>query len=209
MRGALRTPCLYLPDGSDANGRRVLLHSCCAPCSAAIIECMLFNAMRPTVYFSNANIYPVSEYNKRKHEIVRFLEEQGVPFVEDRYNHEAWLQAVKGHEDEPERGCRCSLCFEYRLHRAAEYAAANGFDLLTTTLASSRWKDITQINEAGIRAVAGMPVTFWEQNWRKGGLQERRNELLHVNAFYNQQYCGCEYSAVRLKETRLDSENIK
>ena len=186
---------LTLPDGSQATGHTVLLHACCAPCSAAIIECMLRNGMRPTVFFSNSNIYPQKEYEIRKHELMRFLDAQSVPYVEDEYDHEEWRTAIKGFENEPERGSRCSLCFQFRLKRAAQYAQEHGFHLLTTTLASSRWKNIHQIDMAGHIAVSTCKdVEWWEQNWRKGGLQLRRSELLHINEFYNQLYCGCEFS---------------
>lgn len=197
---------LTLPDGNSAEGKAVLLHACCAPCSSAIVECMLRNKMKPTVFFSNSNIYPLQEYETRKHEMIRFLKEQNVPFVEDEYDHEEWRKTVKGLENEPERGSRCSICFQFRLHRAACYAQEHGFTLLTTTLASSRWKNIRQIDAAGQWAVNDCPdVEWWEQNWRKGGLQMRRNELLHQNDFYNQLYCGCEFSlasstAMRAKE---------
>lgn len=193
---------LTLPDGGKAEGHAVLLHACCAPCSAAIVECMLRNSMRPTVFFSNSNIYPLQEYEVRKQELVRFLEAQDVPYVEDEYDHAEWRSAVTGLENEPERGSRCSVCFQYRLRRAALYAQAHGFRLLTTTLASSRWKNIRQIDMAGHVAVADCPdVEWWEQNWRKGGLQTRRGELLRLNSFYNQLYCGCEFSlAARPKE---------
>lgn len=193
---------LTLPDGGMAEGHAVLLHACCAPCSAAIVECMLRNGMRPTVFFSNSNIYPLQEYEVRKQELVRFLEAQDVPYVEDEYDHAEWRSAVTGLENEPERGSRCSVCFQYRLRRAALYAQAHGFRLLTTTLASSRWKNIRQIDMAGHVAVADCPdVEWWEQNWRKGGLQTRRGELLRLNSFYNQLYCGCEFSlAARPKE---------
>lgn len=186
---------LILPNGENAEGHQVLLHACCAPCSAAIVECMLRNKMKPTVFFSNSNIYPLDEYNTRKNEIIRFLEEQEVPYVEDEYDHEEWRNTIKGLENEPERGSRCSCCFRFRLSRAALYAQAHGFDLLTTTLASSRWKNIQQIDLAGHQAVEACPdVEWWDMNWRKGGLQNRRNELLHINQFYNQLYCGCEFS---------------
>ena len=95
---------------------------------------------------------------------------------------------------------RCLQCFTLRLTETARYAAAHGFTLFTTTLASSRWKSLEQINEAGRRAAARYPGTlFWEQNWRTGGLQERRNQLLREYYFYNQQYCGCEFSRRRLE----------
>ena len=187
---------LQTPNGDT----RVLLHSCCAPCSSAIIECMLANGLRPTVFYCNPNIYPQAEYEIRKQEAIRFVTAQGLDFVDADYDHGRWLHDVAaGLEDEPERGHRCLSCFTLRLEATAAYAAAHGFRLFTTTLASSRWKSLEQINEAGRTAAAHHPGTlFWEQNWRKGGLQERRNQLLREYGFYNQLYCGCEFSMRRL-----------
>jgi predicted adenine nucleotide alpha hydrolase (AANH) superfamily ATPase len=125
---------------------------------------------------------------------------------------------MKGLENEPERGGRCLKCFKLRLLRTAQYARERGIKVITTTLASSRWKSLDQINAAGHWAVDevndGMPlgavdssrlgvnevppddrqVIWWDQNWRKGGLQERRNQILKEYDFYNQLYCGCEFS---------------
>jgi predicted adenine nucleotide alpha hydrolase (AANH) superfamily ATPase len=98
-------------------------------------------------------------------------------------------------EGEPERGSRCLQCFSYRLKATALQAKELGLVYFTTTLASSRWKSLEQITEAGLRAQTTVEGTvFWAQNWRKGGLQERRNQLLREYNFYNQQYCGCEFS---------------
>lgn len=191
---------LSLPNNTYAAGQKVLLHTCCAPCSSAILECMLQNEMQPIVYFSNSNIYPLAEYEKRKQELIRHLQTLNVTFIEDDYNHQQWLDFVRGLENEPERGIRCSKCFLFRLSRAAKKANELGIHYLTTTLASSRWKDINQINKAGLLAVSDIEdLLFWEQNWRKGGLQERRNQLLKELGFYNQQYCGCEFS-IRTKQ---------
>jgi predicted adenine nucleotide alpha hydrolase (AANH) superfamily ATPase len=119
--------------------------------------------------------------------------------VDADYNHEAWLERMKGMENEPERGARCLNCFKMRLLDTARYAAEHGFTVITTTLASSRWKSLEQINEAGRWATSHFPgVIFWEQNWRKGGLQERRLAIIKEYNFYNQQYCGCEFSMQRL-----------
>lgn len=182
---------LTTPNGA----REVLLHSCCAPCSSAIIECLLANDIRPTVFYCNPNIYPVEEYEKRKDEAIRFVTAQGLEFVDADYDYAAWRCAMQGLEGEPERGGRCLKCFVLRLTETARYAATHGFSLFTTTLASSRWKSLEQINTAGRQAASRYPGTlFWEQNWRKGGLQERRNQLLRAYDFYNQQYCGCEFS---------------
>lgn len=190
------------------SAEKVLLHSCCAPCSAAILEWMGQNGYEPTILFYNPNIFPEEEYLKRKNEIVRYAHEIGVEIVDlDGENtqsgagglwdqqHAQWLKCTAGLEGEPERGRRCLACFRHRLCVAADYAASHGFPLFTTTLASSRWKDIRQINEAGLYAEqqCGRGMTrFWDRNWRKGGLYERRNIL--ARQFYNQQYCGCEFS---------------
>ena len=180
---------------------KVLLHSCCAPCSAAILEWMGQNGYEPTILFYNPNIFPEEEYLKRKNEIVRYAQEIGVAIVDLdgselwEQQHAQWLKCTVGLENEPERGGRCLACFRHRLCVAAGYAAGYGFPLFTTTLASSRWKDIRQINEAGFYAEehCGRGQTrFWDRNWRKGGLYERRNIL--ARQFYNQQYCGCEFS---------------
>ena len=193
---------------------RVLLHSCCAPCSGAILECMLANGIRPTVFFSNSNIAPYGEYNIRRDEVVRYCQSQGLEVVDDIYEHEAWLDFAlhrqNGLADNalaqcPERGARCMECFRFRMARAANYAASHGYDLLTTSLASSRWKDLEQVNAAGEEAVNSVRVLYqsrgqacgllyWPQNWRKGGLQPRRSEIIKEQNFYNQSYCGCEFS---------------
>ena len=127
---------LNVPD----NATKVLLHACCAPCSSAIVECMIENGIRPTIFYCNPNIYPQSEYQIRKDECTRFAENLGLDIIDDDYNHDQWLLTAQPLADEPERGQRCLTCFKHRLLRTAQYAAANGFQVFTTTLASSRWK---------------------------------------------------------------------
>ena len=172
----------------------VLLHTCCAPCSSAIIEAMVANGITPVIYYCNPNIYPHEEYEIRKNECTRYAESLGLEIVDADYDHENWLETVKGHEDEPERGGRCLKCFKLRLLRTAEYAQIRGIKAITTTLASSRWKSLDQINEAGRWACLDKDVIWWDQNWRKGGLQERRLQIIKEYDFYNQLYCGCEFS---------------
>ena len=174
----------------------VLLHTCCAPCSSAIIEAMMRDGITPVIYYCNPNIYPHEEYEIRKTECTRYAQSLGLEIVDADYDHENWLEAVRGMEAEPERGGRCLKCFKLRLLRTAEYAARRGIKVITTTLASSRWKSLDQINEAGTWAcgqVAEGPL-WWDQNWRKGGLQERRLQIIKEYDFYNQLYCGCEFS---------------
>ena len=174
---------------------KVLLHSCCAPCSAAILEWMGQNGYEPTIFFYNPNIFPEEEYLKRKHEIVRYAKEIGVAIVDldgENTGEKDNAEVSAGYEGTDGRQGSHGDFWE-RQHE--QWLECHGFPLFTTTLASSRWKDIRQINEAGFYAEehCGRGLTrFWDRNWRKGGLYERRNIL--ARRFYNQQYCGCEFS---------------
>ena len=182
---------------------KVLLHCCCAPCAGALLEAMVEQDIRPTVFFSNSNIVPFEEYELRKAELIRYCTSLGLEVVDDDYDHPAWLDCVlhkgSGREQElasmPERMERCSECFRFRLSRAAAYASQNGYSCLATTLATSRWKDLEQVNSALERACAEVEgVAPWTGNWRKGGLQPRRSEIIREQNFYNQTFCGCEFS---------------
>ena len=181
-----------VPDGVS----EVLLHACCAPCSSAIVEWLMANGVRPTIYYYNPNIWPREEYEIRKEESKRHAASLNIQWIDDDYNHQEWLHGVCGLEGEPERGRRCEQCFTLRLMATARKAKELGIRYFATTLASSRWKSLEQIERAGLAAEQAVgDVVFWAQNWRKGGLQERRNQLLKEYGFYNQQYCGCEFSA--------------
>ncbi|MCQ2351011.1 MAG: epoxyqueuosine reductase QueH [Paludibacteraceae bacterium] len=174
---------------------RVLLHCCCAPCSAPILEWLLANGYKPVLFYYNPNIFPSEEYEIRKNELSKYASKLGVEVINGDYDHKTWLQCVTGHETDKERGARCQLCFDMRLKRTAEIAAEMGINLIATTLASSRWKSLEQIEKAGMKAVEPYNgMEFWAKNWRKDGLQERRRILLAENGFYNQLYCGCEFS---------------
>ena len=182
---------IIIPDGLH----EVLLHACCAPCSSAIVEWMLQHDIRPTSFYFNPNIYPREEYDIRKNESKRHAESLGIRWIDGDYDHEQWLRQVKGLEKEPERGSRCLQCFRMRLMATALQAKELGISFFATTLASSRWKSLEQISLAGLAAQEAVEgTTFWAQNWRKGGLQDRRNQLLREYQFYNQENCVCEFS---------------
>lgn len=196
-----KQPEIIIPDGCET----VLLHACCAPCSSAIVEWMIAHGVTPVIFYYNPNIYPLKEYEIRKNESKRHAESLGLQWIDGDYNHDNWLHSVKGLESEPERGQRCGECFFHRLFVTARKAQEMDIPFFATTLASSRWKSLEQINAAGLKAqewvnrypkdsILHEPVHFWAQNWRKGGLQERRNQLLKEYEFYNQTYCGCEFS---------------
>lgn len=202
----MKEPAIKLPaelQSLPMGDREVLLHACCAPCSSAIVEWMITNGLRPTIFYYNPNIWPQEEYEIRKQESKRHAEKLGIRWIDGDYSHETWRSNVCGLEDEPERGRRCEQCFTLRLTAAAHKAKELGIKVFATTLASSRWKSLEQIERAGLqaeKAVSG--TTFWAQNWRKGGLQDRRNQLLKEYQFYNQQYCGCEFSTRQSAPTK-------
>lgn len=160
--------------------------------------------VRPIIFYFNPNIWPLEEYEIRKNESKRHAESLDIRWIDGDYHHDKWRQWVcdtgrrEGLGDmtqEPERGSRCELCFRLRLLETARKAKELGLTYFATTLASSRWKSLEQISRAGLAAQSAVPGTeFWAQNWRKGGLQERRNQLLREYGFYNQLYCGCEFS---------------
>jgi len=181
--------------------KKVLLHSCCAPCSGSVIEMIHKAGVALTIFFYNPNIHPKKEYDLRKDESIRFAENRGIPFVDADYDTERWFDETRGHESDPERGERCTLCFEMRFVRTAEYAAKQGFKVITSCLGISRWKDFDQVTNAGIKAASLVPgVTYWAWNWRKAGGSSRMIELSKEEKFYQQQYCGCVYS---LRDTNV------
>lgn len=182
---------LPLPGGH----KKVLLHSCCAPCSGEVMEAMLASGIEYTIYFYNPNIHPLKEYELRKEENIRFAEKFGVPFIDADYDRDNWFERARGLEWSPERGERCTMCFDMRFERTALYAHENGFPVMTSCLGISRWKDMKQINSCGVRAAAAYPdLMYWDFNWRKGGGSSRMIEISKRESFYQQEYCGCVYS---------------
>ncbi len=184
-------PVLETPNGED----KVLMHSCCAPCAAEVMEAVHASGIQQTVFFYNPNIHPIEEYEIRKDENKRFCDKLGIEFIDADYDKDNWFERVKGLENEPERGARCTVCFDIRFERTALYAAEHGFDLITSTLGISRWKNMEQINDCGVRAANRYDeVNYWTFNWRKKGGAQRMIEISKREEFYQQEYCGCVYS---------------
>jgi epoxyqueuosine reductase len=188
---------LVLPNGHS----KLLLHSCCAPCAGEIMEAMAASRIDFSIFFYNPNIHPREEYEIRKNENIRFAQKTNIPFIDADYDRDNWFQRVKGLEWEPERGKRCSMCFDMRFERSALYAIENGFNVFCSTLGLSRWKDMDQINESGMRAASRYSgLMYWTYNWRKDGGSSRMYEIAKREEFYKQEYCGCVYS---LRDTNL------
>jgi epoxyqueuosine reductase len=184
-------PKLQLPN----NAEKLLLHSCCAPCSGELMQRFLDSGIQYTIFFYNPNIHPLKEYELRKNENIRFAEKHSVPFVDGDYDRDEWFKRAKGMEMEPERGIRCTMCFDMRFERSALYAFEHGFKVFTSSLSISRWKNMEQIDACGVKAAAAYPdMTYWTYNWRKGGGSQRMIEISKQEHFYQQEYCGCAYS---------------
>ena len=176
---------------SDKNLRLVLL-SCCAPCSAGAIKQLADGEIDGIedfiVLFYNPNIFPESEYTKRMYEQIKYCESVGAKYAVLEYDHDAWRDAVRGFEDAPERGARCSLCFEYRFRRAVKFARDNGFNAIASVLGVSRHKSQPQVDDAAIKTcndLSYMPIK-WDENLRV--------QINRESDFYRQNYCGCEFS---------------
>jgi len=191
VRSDTTLPRLSLPDGKQ----NLLVHSCCAPCAVDIMLALLRSEIPYTIFFYNPNIHPRPEYELRKRENMRFAEQYNIPFIDADYDPDRWFERIKGLEWEPERGARCTSCFDMRFERTALYASEHSFDVITSTLGISRWKDMNQINASGERAANRYTnMHYWTYNWRKQGGSERMIRLSKDAGFYQQEYCGCVYS---------------
>jgi predicted adenine nucleotide alpha hydrolase (AANH) superfamily ATPase len=177
--------------GTVVHYSKTLLLVCCAPCAAGAVEAFAQRGKDFAVYFYNPNIDTREEHDKRLAETQRLCRHYGAPFIASAYQPQAWQTAVKGLEDEPERGRRCYQCFLLRLKNAAQYAKANGYDNFTSVLGVSRHKDMAQVNAAAAQAQA-LPYDL--TNWRKAGLDQRRRAITKELTLYEQSYCGCKYS---------------
>ena len=188
---------ISLPDGH----KKLLLHSCCAPCSGDIMLRLKESNIDYTIYFYNPNIHPKKEYLLRKDENLQFAIANDIPFIDADYDTKNWFNKTKGQEWEPERGKRCSTCFDMRFYKTAEYAYENNFSLISSTLGISRWKDMSQINYSGAKAASQFTnIEYWTFNWRKNKGSENMLRVSKEQEFYMQEYCGCVYS---LRDTNI------
>lgn len=171
---------------------KLVLLSCCAPCSAGAIK-QLVNGDFPeisefVVLFYNPNIFPESEYQKRLDEQIKFCDEMGVKYATTDYDHDKWLSCVKGLENEPERGMRCTECFKHRFGFAQKWALENGYNAITSVLGVSKHKDQSQVDNCATKNIS--KCRYLPINWN----ENLRIEINKNTNFYRQNYCGCEFS---------------
>lgn len=173
--------------------KKLLLHSCCGPCSTHVIE-VLKNQYDLTIFYFNPNIYPFEEYKKRLEEQKRYAKLVNIKVIDGDYDEQNFLKLAKGHELDKEGGDRCSICFEIRISQTAKKAKELGFDLFATTLSVSPYKNTNLINEIGKKVSQQEGIDFLEENFKKkdGYLDSIR--LSKKYNLYRQNYCGCRFS---------------
>ena len=176
---------------------RVLLHSCCGPCSSAVLE-YLTRYFDVTLLWYNPNLYPEAEFDRRLRTQRELIEKMGladtVRVLAEPWRSGEYYAAVPGLEDEPEGGKRCTVCFRLRLEETAKLAKRGGFDYFCTTLSLSRYKDAVRINALGEELGAAYGVAWLPSDFKKGGREQRSSELARQYGLYQQRYCGCEFS---------------
>ena len=176
---------------------RLLLHSCCAPCSSYVLE-YLSDFFEITVFYYNPNIFPESEYTKRILEQQTLIEKMRtrypVSFIAGQYDKERFYQMAEGMEHMKEGGVRCMKCYELRLRETAESASQGAFDYFTTTLSISPMKNAERLNEIGMRLAEEYGVSYLQSDFKKRNGYKRSIELSKVYGLYRQNYCGCEFS---------------
>ena len=179
--------------------KKILLQSCCAPCSTAVIE-RLASEFDITILYYNPNIYPEEEYLKRKNEELKYIEifnkknTDKIKFLDCDYESELFYEKTKGFEKEREGGARCAICFRLRLEKTASLARSNGFDIFGTTLTVSPHKNAELINAIGLELQKEYDIEFLVSNFKKQNGYKRSVELAKENNLYRQNYCGCEFA---------------
>ena len=173
--------------------KKLLLHCCCAPCSSYSFL-FLKDKFDITAFYYNPNIMPKEEHDKRLAELKRLIKEMNLDInVIEEYDN-SFLEAIKGLEDEPERGSRCTVCYELRLRKCANVAKNLGFDLFSTTLSISPYKDAKRLNEIGYKLEGEIGVEYLYLDLKKNDGYKKSIELSKKYNLYRQNYCGCIFS---------------
>lgn len=173
--------------------KKLLLHSCCGPCSTHVIE-VLKNRYDLTIFYYNPNIFPQQEYKKRLGEQKRYAMIMGIKVIEGEWNEDEFLALAKGRELDREGGDRCEICFKMRLKKTAQVAKEKGFDLFATTLSVSPHKNTLLINKVGGEVALAEEIEFLPENFKKQNGYLDSIQLSKKYNLYRQNYCGCRFS---------------
>ena len=190
--------------------QKMLLHSCCGPCSSAVLE-RLIPDYEVTVLYYNPNIQPEQEYQKRKAEQLRLIKEaySQVSVLDCDYDAQTFIECIKGLEKEKEGGARCKVCFTLRLEKCARMAKENGFDIFATTLSVSPYKNAELINQIGQELSNKYDIAYLVSDFKKKNGYLRSLELAKQYNLYRQNYCGCMYSYYEAESYRKEKQNKK
>lgn len=175
-------------------GRKIVLHACCAICSAYPLSMLKDSGYDVIVYFYNPNIHPEEEYQKRLEAQHTLCKHFDCKLVEGEYNPDEYYSFVKGFENEPERGLRCDKCFELRLQKTAEYAKSIGVDTFTTSIVISPHKNFSKISQIGEKIAKDMGINYLAIDFKKKDGFLKTNRISKELNLYRQNYCGCSFA---------------
>lgn len=172
---------------------KLLLHACCAPCAGYVID-KLTKDYQLAVYYYNPNIFPDTEYFRRRDELKNYCTKLQIPFIEETYSYQDWLKSINGFEEEPEKGKRCNICFRLRLAKTALYALSNNYKCFSTTLTVSPHKKSSTIIHTAKELGVEHKAFFLAEDFKKKNGYQISTEIAKREDFFRQTYCGCYYS---------------
>ena len=174
--------------------KKVLLHTCCAPCSASILPRLKKMGYETILFWHNPNIFPLEEYRKRLEETEKWAEKNNLKLIIEIDSYEKWEKEIKGYEDEKEGGKRCEICFRLRLEKTAQAAKENNVKYFATTLTNSRYKNTEVIHRIAHEIAKKYDLIFINKDWKKDGGEVDSIRISKEEGFYLQKYCGCKFS---------------
>ncbi|MFA6098375.1 MAG: epoxyqueuosine reductase QueH [Patescibacteria group bacterium] len=179
---------------------KLLLHICCATCAAYVIEALQKN-YEVIAFFYNPNIYPAKEYAIRLNEVKSYCDENSIPLVIEKPDQKNWFELIKGHEKDPEKGERCTICYRMRLEKTADYASKHDFFIYTTDLSISPHKDAVRLNMLGNELGCKYDIKYLSADFKKNDGFKKAMVISRNMCFYRQNYCGCLFS-LKARECR-------
>lgn len=179
---------------------KLLVHCCCGPCASGSIDRLIEEGFLPVLYYGNSNIYPEKEHLKRLNELKKVATFYNLEVIQSTYDHKKWLENVKGHENDEEKGERCSICFNYNLNESYEVAKKLDIDFFTTTLTISPYKSSMEIFRIGQDYNGFVSIDLKKKDGYKKSITKSKELNL-----YRQQYCGCEFSLKSLLQRQSNS----
>jgi len=178
----------------------LLFHICCGACSCYPLV-FLHDLFKVTIFFSNSNIYPRNEYDKRLDTLKKYVEilneklGDDMKIIEDNYDYESFRTNLLPYKDQPENSDRCHICITKRLERLFDYASKHDYHLVSTVMSISRNKDSDFLNKTGLMLQKAYPgIRYFVNDFKKGGGQDKGIKISKQFDIYRQDYCGCEFS---------------